>query len=181
MFRFILSSFLLSISFLLSFLNYFIIIGVIIISNSIFRFYDLKKIIAFSSILHLNLSLVSIYSCSSIGLISGIITSLSHAFSSVSLFHYIGLLFNKTSTRYLDSLFFIDIYMRGLFLFFLSSNISSPVTHNPIGEISAFISYWFISCFLCFNVLFSTFLSFLYWFLLLNRKLPYHSYSNSLN
>jgi len=62
------------------------LIGVLIVSCSCFRFFDLKKIIAFSSILHLNLTLVSIYSLNSIGVLSGIITSISHGFSSVGLF-----------------------------------------------------------------------------------------------
>ena len=87
----------------------------------------------------------------------------------------------KTYTRYSDSVFFIDSYTRGLFLFLLPSNISSPVTHNLTGEVSAFISYRFIPCFPCSSFSFSNFLSFLYWFLVFNRKLPYHSFSNSLN
>ena len=74
--------------------------GVIIVSCSCFRYFDLKKIIAFSSILHLNLTLVSIYSLSSIGLLCGILTSISHGFSSVSLFLFGGVLMNKTYSRY---------------------------------------------------------------------------------
>ena len=72
--RFILCSFFFSSSYLCSFVISFSIMGLIIVSCSCFRFFDLKKIIAFSSILHLNLTLVSIYSFSNIGLLCGILT-----------------------------------------------------------------------------------------------------------
>ena len=179
--RFILSSFFIPFSSLVFFVVPWSIYGVIIVPGSIFRYHDLKKIIAFPSILHSNLTPISIHSRTPIGSLSGIIISPSHASSPVPLSHYIGLLLNKTSTRYSDSVFFIPLFIRGLFLFLLSSNISSPVTHNPTGEVSAFISYWFIPCFPFHVIAFSTFLSFLYWFLSMNRKLPYHRYSNSLN
>jgi len=73
------------------------------VPRSIFRYHDLKKIIAFPSILHSNLTPVSIHSRSPIGSISGIITSTSHASSPVPLSQYIGLSVNKTYTRYSDS------------------------------------------------------------------------------
>lgn len=176
-----LCSFLVSLSFLLSFVISVSIMGVIIVSCPIFRYYDIKKIIAFPSILHSNLTLVSIYSVSSIGSSSGMITSISHASSSISSFQVIGLLVNKTYTRYLDSVFSVDLYTRGSFLSLLPSNISFPGSYNFTGEILGSISYWFISTGICFGSLVSAFLSFLNRFLILNRKLPYHSCSNSLN
>ena len=92
--------------------------GLIIVSCSCFRFFDLKKIIAFSSILHLNLTLVSIYSFTSIGLLCGILTSISHGFCSVSLFLFAGVLMNKTYSRYLDSLFYIDSILTKILSFY---------------------------------------------------------------
>ena len=65
---------------LLYYLSQFIRYSIILLSC--FRYFDLKKIIAFSSILHLNLVLVSCLSFNSCGLLSGIFISLSHSFSS---------------------------------------------------------------------------------------------------
>ena len=179
--RFILCCFFLVKGFLCSFVISFSIMGLIIISCSCFRFFDLKKIIAFSSILHLNLTLVSIYSFTLIGLLCGILTSISHGFSSVSLFLFSGILMNKTYSRYLDSLFYIDSIFRGLFLFFLLANLSFPGSFNFVGEILALISIGLIGSFLCFSFLISGCFFFLYFFLILNRKLPYQSCYSSLN
>ena len=49
--KFILCTFYLSLRFLSSILIYIILIGIVIINSSYFRYYDLKKIIALSSIL----------------------------------------------------------------------------------------------------------------------------------
>ncbi len=114
-----LNKFFLVLGFLCSFVISFSVISLIIVGSSCFRYFDLKKIIAFTPILHLNLTLVPIYSLSSIGLLCGILTSISHGFSSVSSFLFGGVLINKTYSRYFDSLFYIDSIFRGLFLFFL--------------------------------------------------------------
>ena len=65
--RFILSSFFLALRFRSSFVLSFTLIGIILVSASCFRYYDLKKIIAFSSILHLNITLCALYSLSGTG------------------------------------------------------------------------------------------------------------------
>ncbi len=181
MIRFILCCFCLMKGFLCSFVIAFSILGLFIISCSCFRFFDLKKIIAFCSILHLNLTLISIYSFSLIGLLCGILSCISHGFSSISLFLFSGLLFNKTYSRYFDSLFYIDSIWRGIFLFFILANLSFPGSFNFIGEILALISISTIGSFLCFLFLISAFFFFVYFFLILNRKLPYQSCYSSLN
>ena len=48
--------------------KYIILIGIVIINSSYFRYYDLKKIIALSSILHLNLTFQSMLSLNSSGI-----------------------------------------------------------------------------------------------------------------
>ena len=58
--RFILSTFYLSFRFLSSIFIYTILLGIIIINGSYFRYYDLKKTIALSPILHLNLTFIYI-------------------------------------------------------------------------------------------------------------------------
>jgi len=148
------------------------IIGIIISSLSCFRYFDLKKIITFSSILHLNLSLISILSLNSCGILSGIVISISHGLSSVSLFMFAGLLINKTYSRYLDSCYFINSQLRSLLLFFLLANLSFPLSINFIAEIMSYVAIVSIDSFVVFIVLLSNYISTIFWVLILNRKLP---------
>ena len=118
-------------------LIYIILIGIIIINCSYFRYYDLKKIIALSSILHLNLTFHSMLSLNSSGIYCAIVIPLSHSLSSIGLSLFMGLLINKTNTRLLDAFFFISSILRLLLLFFLLANNSFPSSINHIGEIFA--------------------------------------------
>nr|YP_010729733.1 Nad4 [Neorotalia gaimardi]WEF49973.1 Nad4 [Neorotalia gaimardi] len=173
--RFILCTFYLSLRFLSSILIYIILIGIIIINSSYFRYYDLKKIIALSSILHLNLTFYSMLSLNSSGIYCSIIIPLSHSLSSIALSLFMGLIINKTNTRLIDSLFFISSILRLLLSFFLLSNNSFPSSINHIGEIFALLSFISIDLLFSLFFLFISFLSTLFWFIVLNRKLPYHS------
>jgi formate hydrogenlyase subunit 3/multisubunit Na+/H+ antiporter MnhD subunit len=83
--RFVLSSLFLSLRILCSVIVSFTLLGIIVATSSCFRYYDLKKIIAFSSIIHPNLSLVSISSMNSSSILSSIFISVSHGLSSISL------------------------------------------------------------------------------------------------
>jgi len=180
--RFILSTFYLSLQFLTTFLLIFTLLGVLIITCSCFRYFDLKKIIAFSSILHLNLVLVSCLSFNSCGLLSGIFISLSHSFSSIALFLLAGLLINKTYSRYIDSIFMLDLILRAILVLFILANLNVPGSINFIGEILSLISILSIDTFYIIFFLFIAFLSSLFWFIILNRKLTYnYSYSLWLN
>ena len=80
----------------------FSLLGIFIVLGCSFRCFDIKKIIGFSSILHLNFILVIIFLINYFSLLSGIITSLSHGFCSVGLFLISGILINKSYSRYID-------------------------------------------------------------------------------
>ena len=179
--RFILSSFFLSLRFLSSFVLSISLIGIIIASCSVYRYYDLKKMIAFSSIIHLNLSFASIVCMNGIGILSSIFISISHAFSSSSLFMFVGIVINKTYSRYWDSFFFIDQITRILLLFFILGNLCFAISLNFIGEIYALIGLFSIDSFWLVIYLWSCFLSTFFWFFIMNRKLPYHTCYTSLN
>lgn len=178
--RFILSIFYLSLLFLTTLLLTLTLLGVLIIASSCFRYFDLKKIIAFSSILHLNLVLVSLLSFNSCGLLSGMFISLSHSFSSIALFLLAGLLINKTYSRYIDSIFMLDLILRVLLVLFLLANLNVPGSINFIGELLSLISIISIDTLFIIFFLFTSFLSSLLWFIILNRKLTYN-YSYSLS
>ena len=142
--RFILSSFIISIRYLSSLIITTTLIGLLIITFSLFRYFDLKKIIALSSIIHLNTGLISLFSLSTIGLISTITISLSHSLSSIALFLFTGLIINKSSSRYIESINFISFTLRVLLLFILLSNLSFPGSINFISELSTIIALYSI-------------------------------------
>ena len=121
-----------SIKFISSIIISITLIGLILVSCSCFRYFDLKKIIAFSSILHLNLSLISLFSLNSLAILAGIIICISHSFSSLSLFLIISIIYYKSYSRYLDTLFFIDYIGRNILILYLLANISFPGSLNFI-------------------------------------------------
>ena len=179
--RFILSSIYITLRFLSLFVLSLSLIGIILASCSSYRYFDLKKMIAFSSILHLNLSFASIVGMNGIGVLCGILTSIAHSFSSSALFLFAGLFINKTYSRYWDSFFFIDQITRLILLFFILGNLSFAVSLNFVGEIFALIGLFSIDSLWLVSYLLSCFLSTFFWFMILNRKLPYHSCYSSLN
>ena len=61
------------------------LIGIVIINSSYFRYYDLKKIIALSLILHLNLTFHAMLSLNSSGIYCAIVIPLSHSLSPIGL------------------------------------------------------------------------------------------------
>jgi NADH:ubiquinone oxidoreductase subunit 4 (subunit M) len=83
---------------------------------------------------------------------------LSHSFSSIALFLLIGLIINKTYSRYIDSIYFLSLSYRIFLFIFILANLSIPGSLNFIGELLAFISvlsidYIYIIVFLFISIL----------------------------
>lgn len=169
--RFMLSSFYLCFQFLAAAVLSLTVLGAVVITCSCFRFFDLKKLIAFSSILHLNLALASLFSLNSCGMLSGILMSLSHSLSSVALFLFAGLLINKTYSRYIDSIFMLDLVLRSVLVFFVLANLSLPGSINFCGELLSLTALVSIDAIVVGCFLLLSFLSNLLWFMIVNRKL----------
>jgi NADH:ubiquinone oxidoreductase subunit 4 (subunit M) len=99
---------------------------------------DLKKLVAYSSIAHMNLVLLGIFSLNLQGIQGSILLMLAHGLVSSGLFFLIGFLYDRHKTRvmtYYSGLSqTMPIYTTLLFLFFLA-NTSFPLTANFVGEI----------------------------------------------
>lgn len=78
----------------------------LLVSGNLFYHYDLKKVIALSSILHLNFSFISLFSLNGVAIIGSIILSIGHAFSSMGLFLFGGLLATMTGFHRVTALRF---------------------------------------------------------------------------
>jgi proton-translocating NADH-quinone oxidoreductase chain M len=112
-------------------------IGIIYTSFTAIRQTDFKRIIAYTSIAHMNLVILGIFSYNTIGLEGAILQSLSHGFVASGLFLVIGIVYDRYRTRiiqyYGGLAITMPIYIT-IFLFFTLANISFPGTSSFVGE-----------------------------------------------
>ncbi len=103
---------------------------------------DIKKIIAYSSVVHMNLIVLGILCISVESLDGAIYQMLAHGIVSGALFFCIGIIYERFKSRFLwyygGVAFLLPLYSIFLFIFILA-NISFPTTSNFIGEMLLFI------------------------------------------
>ena len=112
-------------------------IGVIFTSLTAIRQTDLKRIIAYTSVAHMNLVVMGIFSFNVIGLEGALLQSLSHGFVSSALFLLIGIIYDRHHTRmvkYYSGIVHTMPIFTSIFLFFTMANIALPGTSSFIGE-----------------------------------------------
>jgi len=111
--------------------------GVLYASMSAIRQTDLKRIIAYSSIAHMNLVTIGIFSFNIIGIEGAILQSISHGFVSGGMFLLIGILYDRYHSRFLyyygGLVHMMPIYSI-FFLIFTLANIALPGTSSFVGE-----------------------------------------------
>lgn len=104
---------------------------------------DLKKIIAYSSVSHMNFAILGLFSLTYEGLLGSMLLFLSHGFTSAALFFLIGSLYRRFGTRlikYYGGLSILMPLFSFFFLFFSFSNIGFPGTLNYVSEFLVFFS-----------------------------------------
>ncbi len=103
---------------------------------------DIKKIIAYSSVVHMNLIVLGILCISVESLDGAIYQMLAHGIVSGALFFCIGIIYERFKSRFLwyygGVAFLLPLYSIFLFIFILA-NISFPTTSNFIGEMLLFL------------------------------------------
>ena len=113
------------------------IIGVVYASLSALRQTDMKRIIAYSSIAHMNLVTLGIFAFNNLGLEGAIIQSISHGFVSGGMFFLIGILYSRYHSRFLyyyGGLVHVMPIYAVIFLIFTMANIALPGTSSFTGE-----------------------------------------------
>ena len=113
------------------------VIAIIYTSLTTLRQVDLKKIIAYSSVAHMNFVTIGLFSLNTQGIEGSVMLMLSHGLVSPALFLLVGVLYDRYKTRALP-------YYAGfarttplfafMFLFFTMANISLPGTSSFVGE-----------------------------------------------
>ena len=113
------------------------VIGIVYASFTAIRQTDFKRIIAYTSVAHMNLVMVGLFSFNIIGIEGAILQSLSHGFVASALFLAIGVVYDRHHTRmvkyYGGLVHTMPLYVF-IFLFFTLSNIGLPGTGSFVGE-----------------------------------------------
>ena len=118
------------------------IISIIYASLTTIRQIDMKRIIAYSSVAHMNLVVLGLFACNIQGLAGSLFLMLAHGIVSSALFFLIGVLYDKYGTRiiyYYGGLVKTMPIFSLLLLVFCLANIGLPITCNFIGELTIFI------------------------------------------
>jgi NADH-quinone oxidoreductase subunit M len=124
------------------------IIGLTYSSMAAFAQIDIKKIIAYSSIAHMNFMLIGIFSNLLVGLGGSFLMMISHAITSSALFFCIGILYDRYKTRIIYYYGGLVNFMPIFSIFFfvcIISNFGFPGTLNFIGEFCIMLSGLIIS------------------------------------
>jgi len=113
------------------------IVGVVYASLTAMRQTDLKRIIAYTSVAHMNLVMIGLFSFNIVGLEGAILQSLSHGFVSSALFLIVGVIYDRHHTRmvkYYSGLAHTMPLFTIIFLLFTMANIALPGTSSFVGE-----------------------------------------------
>ena len=134
--------------------------------------YDVKKIIAYSSIIHMNYLMFGLFSANIEGLVGSLILMVAHGFISGGLFACVGILYDRYHTRlqkpYGGLNYFMPIFSF-FFLIFTLANISFPGSINFIGEFLVLLGVFFKNILIAFFVMFIMILSTCYALWLYNK------------
>ena len=110
---------------------------------------DTKKLIAYSSITHMAIVVLGIFSNNIIGIEGAILLSIAHGFVSPALFICVGgIIYDRTGTRLIKQLKGLVLYMpifTILFFVFSLANMATPLTLNFLGEQMSLIGIWSIN------------------------------------
>lgn len=115
----------------------FAVLGILYTCLTAMRQIDLKKIIAYSSVGHMNIVLLGIMAGNIEGLQGAIFQMLSHGVVSGALFFCVGALYERYSVRslkYFGGLAYFYPIFAIIFLIFSLANISFPLSSSFIGE-----------------------------------------------
>jgi NADH-quinone oxidoreductase subunit M len=143
------------------------LMGIIYTSLTTIRQIDLKKIIAYSSVGHMNYVILGLFTTNFEGVVGSIYLMLSHGIVSSALFICVGIVYDRYKTRNIFHLRGLVQYMPiyAIFvLFFTLANVSFPGTSSFVGEFLILIGIaennMFATLLATFSIIFSMVYSF---------------------
>ena len=136
-FRYLLPLFPQALKFFLNAVFSLSVIGIVYGSLTTLRQADLKRIIAYSSVAHMNLAVLGLFTLRQQGIEGSLYLMVGHGLVSGALFFCIGVLYDRHHTRlvrYFGGLATVMPIFACLFFVFILANMSFPTTVNFIGE-----------------------------------------------
>lgn len=118
------------------------LLGVVYGSLSTIRQIDLKRIIAYSSVAHMNLVMLGLFSYNQQGIEGATYLMIGHGVVSAALFFCVGTLYDRYHSRllrYYGGLVTVMPLFSFFFFIFTLANMSFPGTSNFLGEILVFL------------------------------------------
>lgn len=120
-------------------------ISVIFASIAAIRQTDLKRFVAYSSIAHMNIVVLGIFSGNFPGLSGAMYLMIAHGLSSAGLFFCVGVLYDRYHTRSIKNFSGVAQNMpifSAFFFIFICANMSFPLTANFLGEFVTFVGIY---------------------------------------
>lgn len=112
-------------------------IGLVYASLTTLRQVDLKKLVAYSSIAHMSMVILALFTLNDLGAVAGTFLMLAHGVASPALFLLVGAMYDRAHTKALKYLggaaTAMPLYSIMLFIFSLS-NMALPLTPNFVAE-----------------------------------------------
>jgi len=167
MLKIVIFNFFIVINYLYAFIFYFSLFSIILCSFLNLVQTDLKKIIALSSVIHMNYIIIGLFSLDSKAVTASLIYMFSHAFVSSGLFYLVGFIYENTGTRDLLNLNNFNRYSQNIYLYFFLfnlSNLSFPLTISFISELMLLNNLMYLNVFFIAIILISVFISVIYTF-----------------
>jgi NADH-quinone oxidoreductase subunit M len=121
------------------------VVGIIYSAATTIRQIDLKKIIAYSSVAHMNFALLGLFTNNTQGIEGSLFFMLGHGVVSSALFLCIGMLYDRYHTRnllYYGGIVQVMPLFSSFFLIFTLANLGLPGMVNFVGEFLVLIGTW---------------------------------------
>ncbi len=112
-------------------------LGIVYASLTTLRQVDLKKIVAYSSVAHMNLVVLALFTLNSLGTIGASFLMLAHGVTSPAMFLCVGSLYDRTHTKalkYLGGAATAMPFFSLFFFIFSLANMAMPLSPNFVGE-----------------------------------------------
>ena len=113
------------------------ILGIVYAARTAIRQTDMKRVIAYASVSHMNITLVGLFSLTTQGVEGALLQMLSHGLVAGALFMCVGVLYDRHHTRrihYYGGVAQTMPMFVVIFLFFTMANIALPRTSSFVGE-----------------------------------------------
>ena len=149
-------------------------ISMVYSSFILFRETHLKKIIAYSSIVHMNIGILGLFTNNVIGIMGGVFMMFSHGFISAGLFYCGGIIFNRFKSYDITTIKNLSTSMPKFSFFviiLIFGNMGLPLTSGFIGEFFVLVGLIKHNYFLTLVVLLVLLLNTIYNIILLTRIL----------